>query len=312
MWCPVSLGVPALCRVIRNLQATDVSTLETSGGSYPDLFKSYAKALVNYTNIYNQIRTLSNRANYLYGQLQNYPSTTLNVADYIEPLINQYGQDATVMLQNLTSCLTGATSTNISTVCAPIANLYSGGVMSAYDWYGSKGPNPNGYASYALINLQNNTIALQYAGHFTDSDGSIFNMDAAWINQLPGSGGWTVTNPTSAVSSIYSLPSLVGFVDSPWILNGNATTTPYIDMLPLSSGFGITASLSNWLSQEWTIINGDSWSYIAAPVTLSYLDGCPSTSFSSPCTLTANYNSATYTSTASFSPIYAFFGATTQ
>jgi hypothetical protein len=105
---------------------------------------------------------------------------------------------------------------------------------------------------------------------------------------------------------------MVGFVDSQWVLNGSATTTPYIDMLPLNTGKGITADLSNWLSQEWTIIYGNTWSYIATPVTLSYLNGCTSTSFSSPCTLTVNYNGGSYTSTASFSPIYAFFGANTQ
>jgi hypothetical protein len=291
-----------------NLQATDVSTLETSGGSYPDLFKSYAKALVNYTNIYNQIRTLSNRANYLYGQLQNYPSTTLNVADYIEPLINQYGQDATVMLQNLTSCLTGATSTNISTVCAPIANLYSGAVMSAYDWYGSKGPNPNGYASYALSNLQNNTIALQYTGTYSDSGGSYFKMDVAWINQLPGSGGWM---PAPINDNLYSVPAVVGFVDSPWILNYVATTTPYIDIIPLNSGYEITDPFSGWQETEWTIINGNAWSYQNAPVTLSYLNGCQNTSFSSPCSLVMNYTGG-FTSSVSLNPINAFFGASTQ
>ena len=294
-----------------SLKTESIAALEKTSGSYGDLFTNYAQALTNYTNIYNQIQTLSNRANYLFGQLQNYPSTTLNVANYIQPLINQYASDASVMLSNLGNCLTNATSSNISTLCAPISNLYSSGVKSAYDWYGSNGPNPNGYAGYALSNLQNNTIALQYAGTYSDSGGSFFKMDVAWINQLPGTGGWTVTNPTSLVSAIYSLPSMVGFVDSQWVLNGSATTTPYIDMLPLNTGKGITADLSNWLSQEWTIIYGNTWSYIAAPVTLSYLNGCPSTSFSSPCTLTVNYNGS-FTSTASFSPIYAFFGANTR
>jgi hypothetical protein len=295
-----------------SLKTESIAALEASSGSYGDLFANYAQALTSYTNIYNQIQTLSNRANYLYGQLQIYPSTTLNVANYIQPLINQYASDASIMLSNLGNCLTNATSSNVSTICAPISNLYSSGVTSAYDWYGSSGPNPNGYAGYALSNLQNNTIALQYIGNFSDTAGSVFKMDVAWINQLPGSDGWSVTNPTTLVSNIYSLPSLVGFVDSQWILNGSATTTPYIDMLPLNTGTGITAALSNWLSQEWTIIYGNTWSYIAAPVTLSYLNGCTSTSFSSPCTLTVNYNGSSYTSTASFSPIYAFFGADTQ
>lgn len=289
-----------------SLQSQSISLLETNdSNTYSDVFESYAPALNNYIAIYNQIQTLSNRANYLYGALSNYQSTTLNVSNYIQPMINQYADDAKVMLSNIDNCLTGSTSSNLSTICEPITTLYSSGVKSAYQWYGSNGPNPNNYASYILSNLQNNTIALQYTGTYKDTVGSYFNMDAAWISQLPGSGGW---NPAPVNGNLYSLPALVGFVDSPWTLTNTATTYPYIEIMALNSGNSLTAALSNWLSQDWSIL-GDAWSVQNTPVNLSYINGCTSTSFSSPCTLNMNMNyNGLFTSTLVMSPINDFFG----
>lgn len=69
-------------------------------------------------------------------------------------------------------------------------------------------------------------------------------MDAAWIGELPGSGAWGLAPPNSAINSF---PALVGVVDSNWTLNNTALTAPntYIYMLPVDSGYNITAALSH-------------------------------------------------------------------
>jgi hypothetical protein len=162
----------------------NISTLLSSSG-YSDVFSSYSAQLQNYVNIYNQIRTLANRASYITGQMGNYESSALVVANYVSPLAGAYAADASSMLSNLGTCLTTATTSNVANVCAPIIALKKNGVTSAYDWYGSSGPNPNNYASYELTNLRNNTIALQYIGTFSDSNESAWSMDVAWIGELP-------------------------------------------------------------------------------------------------------------------------------
>jgi hypothetical protein len=140
-------------------------------------------------------------------------------------------------------------------------------------------------------------------------------MDTTWIGSLPGNGQWGLAPPNSDINY---LSTLVGFVDSNWVLNGESLTSPstYVYMLPVDSGYDITATISNtstnWTSQVWSIY-GDSgsnsyWESAPTSTTLGYLDGCTTTSFELPCVLTSNISLGGYKSTATFKPLDYFFG----
>ena len=287
-------------------ETQSIQSLMQSQTSYPDVFKSYAAALSNYVTVYNQIATLSQRANTLYNRVNTYDvSNTLNPIPYIQPLINEYGADASSMLNNLAACLISSNSKNIENKCEPVTSLYNNGILNAYQWYGSSSTNPNDYTVSTLANLQNNSIALQYTGLYSDTTGTILPMDYVWTSQLPGASGGYNT-PPSGVDQIYNLPSLIGFADAPWVIAGGSTGIAALELIPINSGYNITNDLSNWQSLEWASISGSNWTYNGLPVSLSFYNGCANTSFVTPCTLMESYNNSSSTNV--LTPINEFFG----
>ena len=273
-----------------------------SVSSYSDVFATYQTQLNNYITILNQIATLYNRAGYLYSLLYDsstdtflydpYP-TMMDVANnYLSTLSSIYYADKETMVTNLGTCLNAA-STAVSTACAPIIDLYSDGITSAYGWYSTTGPNPNGVSTANQAFAQQNTIALQYTGQYTDNYTS-HPMDMVWAGQLPAAPSWGVAVPTSYDPS--SLPALIGFADYPYVSNGSQATTPWAMFIPMPSASNtITSPLSDFVDEFWSLTNTAWTSWSGTSLTIAGANGCTASTFGEPCTLSINGSSQTTT-----------------
>lgn len=274
-----------------------------SASTYNDVFSTYQNQLNNYISVLNEIATLYNRSNYLYSLLFDsstntflfdpYP-TMMDIANnYLASLSSIYYSDKQTMINNLSTCL-NAPSSAVSTDCSPIINLYSSGITNAYDWYSTTGPNPNLISTANQSFAQQNTVALQYTGQYTDSYTS-HPMDMVWASQLPASSAWGSAVPTDYDPS--SMPALIGFVDYPYISSGSQSTTPWAMLMPLSSsGQTITSNLNSFVPEFWSLSN-TSWSaWTGTQLTIVGGNGCTASTFSSPCTISVTGSSQQTTS----------------
>lgn len=275
-----------------------------SASTYNDIFSEYQDQLNNYITILNQIATLYNRSSYLYSLLYDSSSNTflfdpyptmMDVANnYLSSLSSIYYADKQTMISNLSTCL-NAPASSVSTDCSPIINLYSNGITTAYDWYSTAGPNPNLISAANQSFAQQNTIALQYTGQYTDSFSS-YPMDMVWASQLPASSAWGVAVPTDYDPS--SMPALIGFVDYPYVSSGAQSSSPWAMFLPLSSaGQPITSNITNFVQEFWSFSN-KSWStWTGMTLAINGGNGCTASTFDSPCTITVSGSETTQTTT---------------
>jgi hypothetical protein len=221
-------------------------TSEPVPGSIPqnatnDVLKPYAAELNQYLKLVNQIVTLSNRVSTyatvtssLYNKVQQgdfNPSSFLNVTSYLEPLAKTYQDDRATLLSNLQACLI-ATEDNVTSVCGPIINNT---IDNAYDWYDTGGGNANFAA-------QQNAIALQYAGLFTNNNGSSWPQDVFYAFELPA---WSDVNEFFLIGG---KAGLVSFADTPYVNAGTTETAASLTFLPLE----LNADLSDLTTSVFT------------------------------------------------------------
>lgn len=273
---------------------------------YSDILYPYVDQLNNYTEILNQITTLYNRAYFLNNQFSlvyqgatNYlnPTPALNLqTNYLQPLYEAYLQDYSEMVSNLTSCM-NASSTNVTSVCQSVINLYNDGILNAFDFYDSNSPTVQTITTNT--NLQQNTIALQYSGtnntqNVYSSGGSIDTgccnsnilVDVVWAPQV-------TLNPDAQMKGTYpysySTPNLIAFADQPWSsFTSSGTITNYsanTQLMPTNSGItGMNVPASSYVAQDCLLYN-DSYT-CSGPMNFYYTGaGCTMPTFSQYCVI---------------------------
>jgi hypothetical protein len=191
-----------------------------------DVLEPYSNELNRYLTLLNQIGTLSNRVSTdiavtssLYNKVLQEdfnPSSFFSVASYLESLASTYQDDRTNLKNNLGTCL-GATADNVTSVCGPIINDT---IDSAYDWYDTGGGNAN-------FPAQQNAIALQYAGLFTNNNGSSWPQDVFYAFELPA---WSDVNEFFLIGG---QAGLVSFADSPYVNDGTTENAASLTFLAL-------------------------------------------------------------------------------
>ena len=286
----------------------------------------------------NQIATLNNRVGYLVSALAtpntwsppNYsptmnpaPAFDISGSSYLGFLGSAYSSDENLMLSNLGACL-AATSSNVSTVCAPITTLYGTGsqaiIGSAYAWYTNGGDLTGSKQTPNNIAAQN-TIALQYASTVyvsTPKGSTSFPLDVMWVDGLP-------SFPTSwqGLPAGIEAPSgsaLVAFADEPYYWPGggdsSATfTSPYVFIMPTSTT-SMSAPASNYNQYGFNFAEYDypstlGWQWGSGSVATTYYpQECNSYSpayptFTNPCGITTSYGNSVQ---AAFGQISDFFG----
>ena len=234
-----SLGVAAfpegLAGISNPRRTTAASTLNIQGDTSDPWEGVTQNALQNYLTVLNQIRTLENRAktlNTAVGGTFN-PTQLLNLQSYLSALITDYGNTVgsgtnpvqNTMLSNLKTCLSDQTnSTNVGTQCEPIVQIYNegNGITNAYDMF-----TKDNFTGANQWLLEQNTVALQYTGFFTNDTGSTWPEDVMYIDQLPSFVGQTNLAP------IGNQAALVGFADAPFDDNGTLKSHPAVAFLPL-------------------------------------------------------------------------------
>ncbi len=181
---------------------------------------------------------MENRAEHLYLAVNNTsydPASTnlqLSVAGLLNAVKGQYGTARASVINNLTNCLQ-ATSTLVATICAPVLNSSSANISTAYDYVKANG------GSQLLLQ---NTIALQYAGIFTNYNSSTWPQDLVYYNPLPN---WQIND----FFLIRNQAGLVGFANAPYVDDGTTKQTASIAILPLVP----TADLSGILSEVFRV-----------------------------------------------------------
>jgi len=222
---------------------TAASTLVSGNTSDPWETGNIKPALQNYLTVLNQIKTLDKRAAHLSSAVSGaFTPSYLNLASILTGLSNGYSAEvgntstANTMLYNLNTCLSDeTTSTNVTSQCAPIIDLYNATVRSAYDFFDMSGPVPNWPE-------QQNTIALQYTGFFVSDNGSSWPEDVLYIDQLPPFSQGTALEPIS------NHAALTGFADATWYNQGGPLNLPVGAFLPLNTGSDLSevySTLSN-------------------------------------------------------------------
>jgi hypothetical protein len=203
----------------------DTSALVTTALTFgtTDVLEPYATALTTYATLLNQIATLNNRVGAVSARVSRDsfdPTSFLDLGNILETLQNDvYGPDRSTLLSNLTTCL-AATSANVTPACAAIIANTTG---NAYEWYDpSSGQNPN-------FSAQQNTIALQYTGTYTNNNSSSWPMDVVYVNPLPTSA-WDDVNEFVLIAG---QAPLVGFADVAFVNGRTAETFASLVFLPL-------------------------------------------------------------------------------
>jgi hypothetical protein len=221
-----------------------VTTALTFGTT--DVLEPYATALTTYTTLLNQIATLNNRVGAVSSRVSQDsfdPTSFLNLGTTLTTLQNDlYGPDRSTLLGNLTTCL-AATSANVTTACAAIiANT----VSSAYEWYDlSTGQNPN-------FSAQQNTIALQYTGTYTNNNSSSWPMDVVYIGELPTSE-WSDVNEFVLIAG---QAALVGFADVAFVNGGSTETVASLAFLPLYPNDDLSSVVGSVYTTQGTTAPG--------------------------------------------------------
>ena len=235
-----SLGVMAFpegLAGIGNPRTTTPASTLAGIGVISDPWQGMTSQLQNYLTVLNQIRTLQNRAkalNSAVGTTYN-PTQLLNLQNYLTALNTGYGgitgsgtsAAPKSMLANLKTCLQPPPDTDVGTDCASI--VQSAGITTAYDMFG-----PTNYTGANQWLLQQNTVALQYTGIFTNTNGYVWPMDVMYIDVLPSFTG------QSALTPIALKAALTGFSDAPFYDNGETKTIPAVALLPMWPNSALT------------------------------------------------------------------------
>ena len=147
-----------------------------------DLLFPYASQLKDYVRLLNDISTLNNRVVLLLDLLGLTPSLNtsqfLDLVSYLNRLENTYSSDRTILLGNLTQCLTTATAGNVQILCGAIINNTA---KDAYTHYGGTASSQRNFFA------QQNALALQYTGsiqQFTQAQPTV-ELDVIYIDKLP-------------------------------------------------------------------------------------------------------------------------------
>ena len=222
-----------------------------------DALAPYQAELEQYLTLLNEIATLNNRTGHLskwVGEPSFNPITILDLqSNYFSRLLDanltaaSYANDRNTLVDNLGNCLS-ATSSNVTTVCAPIIDNT---IDSAYAWYDATNGNPNctsGSHTAGCWLAQQNTIALQYTALFEFSgindvtEMLQFPKDVLYIDQLP-----LFTDSPGA--PIGGKAALTTFADTPYSFPFGANIIleveeAWVDFLPLNEG----ADLSEFIT----------------------------------------------------------------
>lgn len=197
--------------------------------SSTDILAKYKTQLNDYLSLVNQIVTLNNRVStdigmtsslYYKVQQDNFnPATFFPVAAYLEELANTYQSDFQPLMDNLQSCLS-TSALGLKENCAAVIDNYNNNLDTAYSWYGAR----SGSQYFAA---QQNAIALQYAGLFTNNNGSSWPQDVFYAPELAFGSGYNY------FPLIAGQGGLVSFADSPYVNAGETETTASLTFLPL-------------------------------------------------------------------------------
>ena len=288
-----------------------------------DILGPYAAQLNNYITLMNQISTLNQRVSYLTKlllgqnqfQVSQYfnPTPQLNITTtYLTPLSAAYSNDFNVMLSNLTTCMAATTataptasSTSVTTACAPILSAYTNSTSSAYEYYSPTGPSEINVAgnSVFLNMVQQNTIALQYTGTNNQTNNYLGTppvpyssgntnvlVDAIWVSSISTTDGSYPYDSTPALLVIADYPWTVNSSNN-WVTNYSAYTQVMQTTSSNDTMVGIPAS--SYLPQQCLIYNsfnvcsGNGTNGNPNPQNFSYTGaGCNGVpSFSQPCNI---------------------------
>jgi hypothetical protein len=207
---------------VAGVNAGELQTIPVAGAS--DAYENYKNELTQYVDLINQINTLKNRATLLSQEIGTYQynPTGLNIQNYLTNVANTYNSDFNTLINNLTTCL-NATASDVGEACSPVINNTS---SNAYIWYSANGGNPDWAA-------QQNTVALQYTGNYTDPTGSYqIAQDVVYLNEMsfPTQGG---NNGYQYAGNMNDQASLTLFADAPFYLSGAMQTYSQVIVFPM-------------------------------------------------------------------------------
>lgn len=207
-----------------------------------DVFAGYQTQLKQYMNVLNQLATLNNRAEHLSNAVSQdtyNPASAplqLNLSGVLNVLQNDYDSARQTLVNNLTTCLSEASSSNIETVCAPILDAYNNSIKTAYDWIKANNVQPQQL-------LLQNTIALQYSGIYTNHNNSQWPQDVVYYAPLPS---WSNVNSFILIGN---QAGLIGFADAAYVNAGTTLQSASLAILPLDP----TADLSEAVSEVYKV-----------------------------------------------------------
>jgi hypothetical protein len=230
-----------------------------------DLYKQYQTQLNTYVGLLNQIGTLYSRASVLndkiYGTAYN-PQSLLNLSGYLVSIQNTYRTDKNNMIQNLFNCLGDVTQ------CGPIVNNT---ITNPYTWYGT--PSPAGNKNFLA---QQNTIALQYAGIYSDFENYQYPNDIVYTDVLP-----PFQSPAQDISG---KASLIGFTDATFYTGGNYQNTASLIILPMLPNNDISTVYSTAIMKYHGIWTSD-WSSGTGTQSLIWTTASCQPTFANPCSI---------------------------
>ncbi len=228
-----------------------------------DLYQQYKTQLDTYVGLLNQIGTLYNRAYSLFGKVYGTsfdPQQLLSISGYLSSLQTTYQADRATLINNLLSCL-GSVSQ-----CGPVIN---NNIVDAYTWYGTGGGNPN-------FKAQQNSVALQYAGIYNDSQSDSYPNDTVYMYQLP-----TFQSPAQNISG---MAALTAFADATYYAYGASQNGPSAILLPLPVGVDIGHTYSE-ADMTYYGIYSTGWSPGTGAQSLEWITPPCQPSFQNPCSL---------------------------
>lgn len=196
-----------------------------------DILEPYQAQLAQYTDILNQLATLQNRADHLKTAVskENFDPTNtqlqLSLSEVLSYLESEYDGARSTVINNMSKCL-GASSASVADACQAVSDNSADGIETAYDWVKANEPQQL---------LLQNTIALQYSGTYTNSNGSQWPQDVVYYDPLPS---WSTVNNFVLIGG---QAGLIGFADAAYVNDGTTQQSASLAILPLDP----TADLSD-------------------------------------------------------------------
>jgi hypothetical protein len=205
-----------------------VSTLNITGLDSSNTLGDNADKLQYQLALINQVKTLSNRSDYLNNAVaqDGYdPTNFLTLTNTLTALHQRYigdvgtnGDQEGTLLYQLNQCLT-----NLDCDDLPSSST------SAYDFYSNSSD----------FLFQQNAIALQYQGIHTSEHNNTWPQDVVYIDQLPSFEGHSDLEP------IGNQAAFVDFVHAPFYTQNGKKTDSRVDILPLNQNSDLSEIYSN-------------------------------------------------------------------